>query len=129
MSLHEDPILDDPSPAYRARCLEHIRANTRNVLLQLSNGSSDLFLHKPLSQSSIRQAMQDKHRRWEEQSQQSMLPEPDLKSEGASNLFYYLFEDYAAAATFQAAERTLNELVSQLSYPGVFPNLGHSSAN
>lgn len=44
-----------------------------------------------------------------------MIPQRDLSQvlaqEGASNLFYYLFEDYAAAGPFQAARDTLRELV------------------
>ncbi|KAH7031598.1 uncharacterized protein B0I36DRAFT_324269 [Microdochium trichocladiopsis] len=124
LSLHEDPVIEkvegisasSPSSAwakYQARCLEHIRANTLSVLLQLSVHGFERYAHKPLSQSSVRQAMLVKHTRRIGKSSTAMQPQQKLEMlnvEGASNLFYYLFEDYAAAATFQAAEQTLREL-------------------
>lgn len=136
LALHEDPVIDEPydmsiaeSREYKDKCLGRIRANTLSVLSQLSKHGDEGYAHKPLSQSSVRKAMSDKHgrilRAHQKRSQdtgadpQHMAIKLDqkvksLSVEGASNLFYYLFEDYAAAATFQAAEQTLGELVCRL---------------
>lgn len=117
------------SREYKDKCLGRIRANTLSVLSQLSKHGDEGYAHKPLSQSSVRKAMSDKHgrivRAHQKRSQdtgadlQHLAIKLDqkvksLSVEGASNLFYYLFEDYAAAATFQAAEQTLGELVCRL---------------
>ncbi|KXJ88241.1 hypothetical protein Micbo1qcDRAFT_236009 [Microdochium bolleyi] len=116
LSLHEAPFLPEANELqtpdreqYFAECLKNIRANTLSVLLQLSVKGFDQYAHKPLSQSSVRKAMSDKHGRWSRRHGTNFSIS-HLNVEGASNLFYYLFEDYAAAATFQAAERTLKEL-------------------
>lgn len=109
-----DHLDESKQDEYRAECLKNIRANTLSVLLQLSLKGFDKYAHKPLSQSSVRKAMSDKHGRWSRRPGTSTLQDSNrnaLNVEGASNLFYYLFEDYAAAATFQAAERMLKELV------------------
>jgi len=125
-------VIDEPhgvsiaeSREYKDKYLGRIRANTLSVLSQLSRHGDEGYAHKPLSQSSVRKAMSDKHgrilRAHQKRSQDTGLDPQHLANkldqkvkslsvEGASNLFYYLFEDYAAAATFQAAEQTLGEL-------------------
>ena len=73
--------------------------------------SCTLFQDQPLTQSSVRKAMKALAERRSRAGRPEHLSQV-LGQEGASNLFYYLFEDYAAAAPFQAARDTLSELVS-----------------
>ncbi|RYP68997.1 hypothetical protein DL769_005384 [Monosporascus sp. CRB-8-3] len=88
LSFHEEPTIEPASP-------------------ELSQQGYDEYKTNPLTQSSVRKALQAKMLRTRGR------PEPrsqELGEEGASNLFYYLFEDYTAAGPFQAARDTLNEL-------------------
>ncbi|RYO98539.1 hypothetical protein DL764_007046 [Monosporascus ibericus] len=112
LSFHEEPTIEPASPEvnaekWRLDNLKSMRSNMLNVLKQLSQQGYDEYKTNPLTQSSVRKALQAKMRR-------PKFPPDQLKQElgeeGASNLFYYLFEDYTAAGPFQAARDTLNEL-------------------
>ena len=88
-----------------------MRSNMLSVLQQLSIHGFALFQDQPLTQSSVRKALKALAERRLKAGRPDNLAHV-LGQEGASNLFYYLFEDYAAAAPFQAARDTLSELVS-----------------
>ncbi|RYP27725.1 hypothetical protein DL767_007562 [Monosporascus sp. MG133] len=88
LSFHEEPTIEPASP-------------------ELSQQGYDEYKTNPLTQSSVRKALQAKIRRPKCRPEQLSQ---ELGEEGASNLFYYLFEDYTAAGPFQAARDTLNEL-------------------
>ena len=99
--------------------LDHYRSMTSNmlsVLQQLSIHGFALFQDQPLTQSSVRKALKALAERRLKAGRPDNLAHV-LGQEGASNLFYYLFEDYAAAAPFQAARDTLSELVSASTSP------------
>ena len=115
LSLHEEPTIE-PAPfgvdevEWRLEHYNNMRANMVSVLKQLSVHGFGLFQDQPLTQSSVRKALQALAARRKRAGRPEHLAHV-LGQEGASNLFYYLFEDYAAAAPFQAARDTLNELV------------------
>ncbi|KAL3420889.1 ADP-ribosylation factor [Phlyctema vagabunda] len=92
ISFHEDPgRVDD------AEELQSMRSNTISVLSQLSNYGHDGA--DPVSLQSVRKALQV----------ENTQSEPGI--EGASNLFYYLFDDwravYSSIAAFQAKLESL----------------------
>lgn len=81
-----------------------MRNNTLSVLSQLSNHGH--FRADPISMQSVRQALQ----------LESSLGDQGL--EGASNLFYYLFDDWRAVFETSAAYRQrLKELVCMTLVP------------
>ncbi|RYP46700.1 hypothetical protein DL768_007133 [Monosporascus sp. mg162] len=123
LSFHEEPTIEPAPPEvnaekWRLDNLRSMRSNMLNVLKQLSQQGYDEYKTNPLTQSSVRKALQAKMQRTRVRPELPRdRPEPpkELVEEGASNLFYYLFEDYTAAGPFQAARDTLNELVGLLS--------------
>ncbi len=98
-----------------------MRANTLDVLLQLSRKGFDLYKRKPLSLNSVRRPLS----KWHSHDKASLgrrdtgmtfanAGEPvSLADEGTSNLFYYLFEDYVAAGPLKTAEKKLEHMVSR----------------
>ena len=93
LSLHEDPgpVNDDEN-------LKMIRGNTLSVLSQLSKWGH--LNADPTSMQTVRQALQ----------LDSAQADPGI--EGASNLFYYLFDDWRAVySTFAAFGERLKKLV------------------
>lgn len=98
-----------------------MRANTLDVLRQLSRQGFDLYKRKPLSLNSVRRPLSKWHARGSislDRHETGMTfasgPEPvSLADEGTSNLFYYLFEDYVAAGPLKTAERKLEHIVSR----------------
>ena len=120
LSFHEQPAIETaPSPEEQRQWdvdnLKSMRANMLSVLSQISTHDSSKRDKQPnpLTQSSIRKALQALEAKKAKRSRP--IPPKDLTQilaqEGASNLFYYLFEDYAAASPFQEARDTLAELV------------------
>lgn len=120
LSFHEEPTVE-PAPPHTSQRqwdldnLQSMRANMLSVLSQISRHG---FFRtdkqpNPLTQSSVRKALQALEAK---KRSRTTIPAKELSQvvaqEGASNLFYYLFEDYAAAGPFQAARDTLSELVS-----------------
>lgn len=114
LTFHEEPDWSavGPSPdgwspsEWKRQHLSRMRDNMQSVLLQLSRRGYDKYAAKPLTQSSIRQAL------LEYQLGASPSPSPEkVAREGTSNLFFYLFEDYAAARPLKEAARTLEDLV------------------
>jgi hypothetical protein len=107
---------------WRAEELKNIRANTLDVLLQLSRKGFDLYKRKPLSLNSVRRPLS----KWSTRDKPNLSRhetgmtfahgvEPvSLADEGTSNLFYYLFEDYVAAGPLKTAESKLEHMVSSL---------------
>ncbi|KAI1244097.1 hypothetical protein MGN70_013966 [Eutypa lata] len=119
LSFHEQPAIETaPSPEEQRQWdvdnLKSMRANMLSVLSQISTHDSSKRDKQPnpLTQSSIRKALQALEAKKAKRSRP--IPPKDLTQilaqEGASNLFYYLFEDYAAASPFQEARDTLAEL-------------------
>lgn len=104
--------------------LINMRANTLDVLRQLSREGFDLYKKKPLSLNSVRRPLN----RWHGHARDSMTldrhdtgmsfangAEPiSLADEGTSNLFYYLFEDYVAAGPLRTAGEKLEHIVSRV---------------
>ncbi|RYP61594.1 hypothetical protein DL771_010075 [Monosporascus sp. 5C6A] len=118
LSFHEEPTIEPASPEvdaekWRLDNLKSMRSNMLNVLKQLSQQGYDEYKTNPLTQSSVRKALEAKMLRANRRPEQ---PTPELGEEGASNLFYYLFEDYTAAGPFQAARDTLNELSRKMKH-------------
>ncbi|RYP59990.1 hypothetical protein DL770_010097 [Monosporascus sp. CRB-9-2] len=112
LSFHEEPTIEPASPEvnaekWRLDNLKSMRSNMLNVLKQLSQQGYDEYKTNPLTQSSVRKALQARMLRTKCRPEQLSQ---EIGEEGASNLFYYLFEDYTAAGPFQAARDTLNEL-------------------
>lgn len=113
------PEKEDPE-RWRAEELRNIRANTLDVLLQLSKKGFDLYKRKPLSLNSVRRPLSKWHNhdrpalsRHESGMSFVHMAEPvSLADEGTSNLFYYLFEDYVAAGPLKTAEYKLEQMVS-----------------
>ncbi|KAI0478738.1 hypothetical protein GGR56DRAFT_338146 [Xylariaceae sp. FL0804] len=108
-SFETAPGRDDP--AWQDDELKNIRANTRDVLLQLSKHGFDLYKRKPLSLNSVRRELLGRA------ETEAFLTQPQLGSvadEGTSNLFYYLFEDYVAAGPLKTAERRLEQMTLQV---------------
>ena len=94
ISLHEDVgQITDPSH------LKALRNNTISVMSQLSNHGH--LTADPISIQSVRQAL----------DRDSLQPSSGI--EGASNLFYYLFDDWRAVySTISTFRHRLEELVS-----------------
>ncbi|RYP16467.1 hypothetical protein DL765_005144 [Monosporascus sp. GIB2] len=124
LSFHEEPTIEPASPEvdsekWRLDNLKSMKSNMLNVLKQLSEQGYDEYETNPLTQSSVRKALQALENKRKPKCRPEQLSQ-ELAEEGASNLFYYLFEDYTAAGPFQAARDTLNELVGVLSSESVF---------
>jgi hypothetical protein len=78
--------------------LKSVRSNTLSVLKQISNRSQESF--NPISLQTVRRAL-------------DLENDDDVAHEGASNLFYYLFDDWQAAyETVAGFQSTLSNLVS-----------------
>jgi hypothetical protein len=94
ISLHEDVgELKDPSD------LVKLRKNTYTVMSQLSKHGHDSV--DPISMQTVRQGLD------------LGAAQEDVGIEGASNLFYYLFDDWRAVyATIATFRNRLEELVS-----------------
>ncbi|RYC63947.1 hypothetical protein CHU98_g2270 [Xylaria longipes] len=123
LSIHEQPSFEtvpdkeDPD-RWKHGELKNIRANTLDVLLQLSRQGFDLYKRKPLSLNSVRRPLS----KWHARDRPSINRhgtgmsfanggEPvSLADEGTSNLFYYLFEDYVAAGPLKTAEKKLEQM-------------------
>ncbi|KAI1351180.1 hypothetical protein F5Y01DRAFT_283638 [Xylaria sp. FL0043] len=127
LSIHEQPSFETPPPnedavKWKAEELQNIRANTLDVLLQLSRKGFDLYKRKPLSLNSVRRPLSKWHSRDKpnlDRHETGMTfaigGEPvSLADEGTSNLFYYLFEDYVAAGPLKTAERKLEHMTSKV---------------
>lgn len=91
ITLHEDP-----GPVNNADALKSIRGNTYSVLSQLS--SLGHLGADPISMQTVRQALE-------------LDTTLDLGSEGASNLFYYLFDDWRAVYSTISKYRQRLELL------------------
>ncbi|KAI0421015.1 hypothetical protein F5X98DRAFT_289200 [Xylaria grammica] len=127
LSIHEQPSFE-PVPEnedydkWRAEELRNMRANTLDVLLQLSLNGFDLYRRKPLSLNSVRRPLRKWHSldkpsldRHETGMSFAFGPEPvSLADEGTSNLFYYLFEDYVAAGPLKTAEKKLEQMTHKV---------------
>ncbi|RYO76522.1 hypothetical protein DL763_010404 [Monosporascus cannonballus] len=114
LSFHEEPTIEPAPPEvdaekWRLDNLKSMKSNMLNVLKQLSHQGYDEYKTNPLTQSSVRKALQALEAKRKSKCRPEQLSQ-ELAEEGASNLFYYLFEDYTAAGPFQAARDTLNEL-------------------
>jgi hypothetical protein len=93
ISFHEDPGL-----VIGQEDLISIRANTLSVLSQVSNLEQESF--NPISLQTVRGALNSED-------------DNERAHEGASNLFYYLFDDWHAAySTVAGFQSTLSSLVS-----------------
>jgi len=96
--LHEDPGLDNDESHIRV-----LRANTISVLSQLSRLGHDSA--DPISMQTVRQTLEFD------------LTGADPGVEGASNLFYYLFDDWRAVYTTVAGfQYRLEELVCEMTH-------------
>ncbi|KAI0409072.1 hypothetical protein F4802DRAFT_311446 [Xylaria palmicola] len=127
LSIHEqpsfEPVPDKEDPdSWRAEELNNMRANTLNVLLQLSERGFDLYKRKPLSLNSVRRPLKNWQardrpnfdRRYTGMSFANVGDSVSLADEGTSNLFYYLFEDYVAAEPLKTAERKLEQMTNKV---------------
>ncbi|KAI1423080.1 hypothetical protein F5Y12DRAFT_560606 [Xylaria sp. FL1777] len=139
LSIHEQPSFEAVPPNenaenWRAEELRNIRANTLDVLLQLSRRGFDLYKRKPLSLNSVRRPLSKWHSRDKpnlDRQETGMTfafgGEPvSLADEGTSNLFYYLFEDYVAAGPLKTAERKLEHMTSKV-LEGARPHIRRKS--
>ncbi|CAJ2513303.1 Uu.00g014220.m01.CDS01 [Anthostomella pinea] len=126
LSIHEKPSFE-PTPekedeqTWQSDELKNIRANTLDVLLQLSQKGFDLYKRKPLSQNSVRRPLYkwlsskpDLTRQETGMSFASKGEPVSLADEGTSNLFYYLFEDYVAAGPLKTAEGKLEHITHKV---------------
>lgn len=127
LSIHEQPSFEtvpdkEDADKWKHEELKNMRANTLNVLLQLSRQGFDLYKRKPLSLNSVRRPLSKWHARdrpsisrYETGMSFASGREPvSLADEGTSNLFYYLFEDYVAAGPLKTAEKKLEQMVSRM---------------
>ncbi|KAI1079455.1 hypothetical protein F5B20DRAFT_165399 [Whalleya microplaca] len=126
LSIHEAPTFE-PAPEkeeeqrWQDEELKSIRSNTLNVLVQLSKQGYELFRNNPLAQSAIRETLSTEatdrpglSRNQTGMSLDSNGQPVNLESEGTSNLFYYLFEDYVAAGPLKIAERRLKGMTHKV---------------
>ncbi|KAI0966928.1 hypothetical protein F4678DRAFT_447735 [Xylaria arbuscula] len=127
LSVHEQPSFEavpanEDAEKWKAEELQNMRANTLDVLLQLSKRGFDLYKRKPLSLNSVRRPLSKWHSRDKPSLDRhetgmtfAIAGEPvSLADEGTSNLFYYLFEDYVAAGPLKTAERKLEYMTSKI---------------
>ncbi|KAI1130468.1 hypothetical protein F5Y10DRAFT_119492 [Nemania abortiva] len=130
LSIHEQPSFElvpekEDRDKWRAEELRNMRANTLDVLRQLSKKGFDLYKKKPLSINSVRRPLS----KWHGHTRDSVsfnrqdtgmssfvnAGEPvSLADEGTSNLFYYLFEDYVAAGPLKTAEKKLEHITTKV---------------
>ncbi|KAI0165538.1 hypothetical protein GGR57DRAFT_125474 [Xylariaceae sp. FL1272] len=143
LSVHEKPCLETwPGEEDRAKLrqeeLVNMRANTLDVLLQLSKEGFDLYKKKPLSLNSVRRPLSKLHsntgvppglnRQETGMSSFATGGPADLADEGTSNLFYYLFEDYVAAGPLKTAEKKLEQMTTKVLENGR-PKIRNKSAD
>ncbi|KAI1265645.1 hypothetical protein F5Y18DRAFT_42029 [Xylariaceae sp. FL1019] len=129
LSVHEKPCLEtwsekEDCAKLQKEELANMRANTLDVLLQLSKEGFDLYKKKPLSLNSVRRPLSKLHsnngmppgfsRHDTNMSSFTTSPPADLADEGTSNLFYYLFEDYVAAGPLKTAEKKLEQMTTKV---------------
>ncbi|KAI0125762.1 hypothetical protein BJ170DRAFT_446288 [Xylariales sp. AK1849] len=128
VTFNESPTFE-PTPKgvaedkWRQDQIQSMRANSLNVLLQQSCHGFKLFEQRPLSQSLIRTALKqavDRSEKPDLPRTHSDLPllsdgrGTSIGDDGTSLLFYYLFEDYAAAGPLKAAGRILEEMTPKV---------------
>lgn len=93
-----------------------MRSNTNSILYQLSKHGLEEHKHSVLTLKSVREMLRPEQRGTIQADhaipEANSRPQCDLAPEGASNLFYYLFEDYAGALpVLKESQRTLKLLV------------------
>ncbi|KAI1436575.1 hypothetical protein GGR50DRAFT_692981 [Xylaria sp. CBS 124048] len=124
VSIHEQPTFE-PVPErenpdkWREAELKNMRANTLEVLLQLSKKGFDLYKRKPLSLNSVRPPLSKWHHNnkppnTDQRKIDTSVDDESLADEGTSNLFYYLFEDYVAAEPLKFAEKKLEQMTNKV---------------
>jgi len=116
VSFHEEASYQDEDTIpkvenidrWRAQELHNMRANTLKVLRQLSKCGLQEDEHKILQLTSIRAPLMGT------QHGQTHIEPLSHGTEGSSNLFFYLFEDYSAAvAILGNSKKVLEELVRE----------------
>ncbi|KAI1870061.1 hypothetical protein JX265_006231 [Neoarthrinium moseri] len=132
ITFHENPTIE-PLPSkgwnideWRSAQIKSMRENSLNVLIQQSKHGIDLFKHRPLSQSSIREVLKQAQDRKDSgrpvelsrvHSDMPLLesdPGTTIEAEGTSRLFFYLFEDYAAAEPLRDAKMIMEEMTPKV---------------
>lgn len=126
LSIHDQPSFEavpdgENENKWHAGELKNMRANTLNVLLQLSQKGFDLYKRKPLSLNSVRRPLsklngRDRPDLARRETGMTFAggESVNLADEGTSNLFYYLFEDYVAAEPLKTAERKLEQMTNKV---------------
>ncbi|KAK8140451.1 hypothetical protein PG984_000517 [Apiospora sp. TS-2023a] len=111
ISIHDKPDCEAPESedAWRAAEIQSMRSNISTVLIQLSELGFKRFEDQPHYQASVRQSLQAMSHPWGRGGDSS-----DLASEGTSNLFYYLFEDYVAAVPLRLCARKLVDITPKI---------------
>jgi hypothetical protein len=131
ISIHEAPNLEDPpngingldAPKLRVKELAYLRHNTIAVLQQLSKIGIEQNKDNALSLKAIREPL---GRVLSSQTRSSTaIPNDRMAAVGASNLFYYLFEDtLAVVPILHEAKMILENLVSCLTPQASLPRPG-----
>lgn len=106
ISLHDTPVFENPDkPDLRKRELASMRSNTTSILCQLSKHGFKEYEDKVLNLKSIRELLNPERGR-------GGAVGSDAQTDGSSNLFYYLFEDYGGSVpVLEASKRMIADLV------------------
>lgn len=105
ISIHETPnyevhrCKDAERQKWKAEELVNMRKNTKDLLFQLSRPGMDHYRHRVSSQKGVRSDLLTITHRGPLPMARTTIMESSLAVDAASNLFFYLFEDYSAATS------------------------------
>lgn len=106
ISIHETPNFEIPSRkdvnplAWQAEELKNMRKNTYDLLSQLSIPGMERYQYRTMSQKGVRSDLSLRKQRGYNgafPSARTTVAESSIIVDASANLFFYLFEDYAAA--------------------------------
>lgn len=84
-----------------------MRSNTIDLLSQLSQVGLAEYEFKIMSSKAVRKDLQQREPRGGRHRAPTVMPDAPIEVEGSSNLFYYLFEDYASGVSILNQSREI----------------------
>lgn len=109
ISIHETPNFDIPKRKdidiwrWKTEELKNMRKNTLDLLTQLSTPGMKNYRHRTMSQKGVRSDLIHKEiSRGPLPTARTTVLESSITVDASANLFFYLFEDYAAATKILA---------------------------
>lgn len=121
ISFHEAPKYTIPDGVdqaqWRREELKKMRSNTIDLLSQLSEVGLVEYKTKIMASKAVRMDLKQREPHVGRHRAPTAMPDAPIEVEGSSNLFYYLFEDYASGVSILNQSREiLADLTSQVTH-------------